>query len=138
MLYERIISHGKTKRMEIPKYPDPSKMPILRTRTPAIQVSTPPLEGPWGSLGIQHIRRLPRYSHPLAFVSCRIRTVIWTKVRFGFCVPLLGAVIVAINGSTAFQNFPAWQVGMRWEWDDSVDGRNAASPNMHKKPFKNH
>ena len=30
----------------IPKYPDPSKVPILRTRTPAIQVPTPPLEGP--------------------------------------------------------------------------------------------
>ena len=29
-----------------PKYPDPSKVPILRTRTPAIQVPTPPLEGP--------------------------------------------------------------------------------------------
>ena len=29
-----------------PKYPDPSKMPILRTRTPAIQVPTPPLEDP--------------------------------------------------------------------------------------------
>ena len=29
-----------------PKYPDPSKVPILRTRTPAMQVPTPPLEGP--------------------------------------------------------------------------------------------
>ncbi len=29
-----------------PKYPDPSKVPILRTRTPAIQVPTPALEGP--------------------------------------------------------------------------------------------
>ena len=31
---------------EYPKYPDPSKVPILRTRTPAIQVPTPALEGP--------------------------------------------------------------------------------------------
>ena len=30
----------------IPKDPDPSKLAILRTRTPAIQVQTPPLEGP--------------------------------------------------------------------------------------------
>ena len=31
-----------------PKYPNPSKVPILRTpNTPAIQVPTPPLEGPW-------------------------------------------------------------------------------------------
>ena len=29
-----------------PKYPDPSKGPILRTLTPAIQVQTPRLEGP--------------------------------------------------------------------------------------------
>ena len=29
-----------------PKNPDPSKMAILRTRTPAIQVQTLPLEGP--------------------------------------------------------------------------------------------
>ena len=29
-----------------PKYPEPSKVPILRTRTPAIQVPTTPLEGP--------------------------------------------------------------------------------------------
>ena len=29
-----------------PKYPDPSKVPILRTQTLAIQVATPPLEGP--------------------------------------------------------------------------------------------
>ncbi len=29
-----------------PKYPDPSRVLILRTRTPAIQVQTPPLEGP--------------------------------------------------------------------------------------------
>ena len=32
--------------MNCPKYPDPSKVPILRTRTLAIQVPTPPLEGP--------------------------------------------------------------------------------------------
>ena len=29
-----------------PKNPDPSKVPILRSRTPAIQVQTPPMEGP--------------------------------------------------------------------------------------------
>ena len=29
-----------------PKNPDPSKVAILRTRTPAIQVQTLPLEGP--------------------------------------------------------------------------------------------
>ncbi len=41
-LYSRIYD----KQSFIPKYPDPSKVPILRTRTPAIQVPTPPLEGP--------------------------------------------------------------------------------------------
>ena len=36
-----------------PKNPDPSKMAILRIQTPAIQVlSPPPLEGPWGFLGL--------------------------------------------------------------------------------------
>ena len=38
--------HPNLSEMNYPKYPDPSKMPILRTRTPAIQVPTPPLEGP--------------------------------------------------------------------------------------------
>ena len=72
---------------------------------------------------IQHIRRLPRYSHPFAFVSCRnmVRKGDLDEESSAFAFPKKGAVIVAINGSTAFQNFPAWQVGMRWEWDDSVD-----------------
>ena len=39
-----------------PKYPDPSKVPILRTRTPAIQVPTPPLKGP----RILRVDRIPR------------------------------------------------------------------------------
>ena len=33
-------------KCNLPKNPDPSKMAILRTRTPAIQVQTLPLEGP--------------------------------------------------------------------------------------------
>ena len=42
-----------------PKNPDPSKVPILRTRTPALQVQTLPLEGPrihWSTwmLPLQH------------------------------------------------------------------------------------
>ena len=40
ILWERFY-----KRMS-PKNPDPSKVAILRTQTPAIQVQTPPLEGP--------------------------------------------------------------------------------------------
>ena len=46
-----LVVTGTERKMVNPKYPDPSKVPILRTRTPAIQVQTPPLEGPWGSLG---------------------------------------------------------------------------------------
>ncbi len=38
-----------------PKYPDPSKVPILRSRTPAIQVPTPALEGP-RILRVAHMR----------------------------------------------------------------------------------
>ena len=34
-----------------PKNPDPSKVAILRTQTPAIQVQTPPFEGPKDSQG---------------------------------------------------------------------------------------
>ena len=34
------------KNSSLPKDPDPSKLAILRIRTPAIQVQTPPLEGP--------------------------------------------------------------------------------------------
>ena len=43
----RVLCRGWwTTQLYSPKYPDPSKVPILRTRTPAIQVPTPPLEGP--------------------------------------------------------------------------------------------
>ena len=37
---------GEMIQFDYPKDPDPSKRAILRTRTPAIQVQTPPLEGP--------------------------------------------------------------------------------------------
>ena len=47
LIFEEVFD----KHLYCPKYPDPSKVPILRTRTPAIQVQTLPLEGPWGSLG---------------------------------------------------------------------------------------
>ena len=40
-----IVSRSFPLKSIYPKYPDPSKVPILRTRTPAIQVQTPPLEG---------------------------------------------------------------------------------------------
>ena len=46
---KKIAMFLKKKRQQkflYPKYPDPSKVPILRTRTPAIQVPTPALEGP--------------------------------------------------------------------------------------------
>ena len=41
-----IISPNRGEHKNIPKNPDPSKMAVLRTRTPAIQVQTLPLEGP--------------------------------------------------------------------------------------------
>ena len=47
LIFEEVFD----KHLYCPKYPDPSKVPILRTRTPAIQVQTLPVEGPWGSLG---------------------------------------------------------------------------------------
>ena len=45
--------------MHDPKNPDPSKVAILRNRTPAIQVQTPPVEGPRILRGRQEIRWQP-------------------------------------------------------------------------------
>ncbi len=42
----------------MPKNPDPSKMPILRTQTPAISVQTLPLEGP----RILRVKQIHHYS----------------------------------------------------------------------------
>ena len=44
--FQSFMCYKFMSEFEFPKNPDPSKMTILRTRTPAIQVQTLPLEGP--------------------------------------------------------------------------------------------
>ncbi len=57
----RLTQPMDPEKNSFPKYPDPSKVPILRTRTPAIQVPTPPLEGP-------RILRVERLIFPTKYV----------------------------------------------------------------------
>ena len=74
-----------------PKYPDPSKLAILRTRTPAIQVQAPPLEGPrilrvtskkWRKRGFPWEMSLQKtMPPPLTFSSINL-TGFYTPLKF--------------------------------------------------------
>ncbi len=82
-----------------PKYPDPSKVPILRTRTPAIQVPTPPLEGPRILRGKK--KQPNAGKHTIHGSSFRHRQILKNKnLHFGYFSGKQPTNIFQMGGST--------------------------------------